>query len=413
MSAEDPTGTPDAEPAPPRGGQVIHARQARVLAREAFASAGLPAEAAEQVADALVITSLRGIDTHGLRLLPQYLTELTTGVARATASSIVVRDRGAGLLMDADGSLGVLAGLSAARLAAERAAEFGVAAVGVRNSNHFGAASVYTRQLARQGLVGIALTSAASRVAPYGGIEPLFGTNPISVAAGGGDEEFALDMATSQVCFGEVKQRRAEGHGLDGGWATDRQGRPTSDPEEAYALSPLGGYKGQGLAMAVTLLGAVLTGTAPDWRLAQVGAGGAGRSRGIGHLVLALDPAAFTGTEDFGAGLTDLLATVRTAAAATDGPVLAPGDPQRAHERYRETRGIPLDSRTAAVLAEQAERLGVPGPVPASGPVGGTVRVATAAPGPGACDGNAFSASTASAPSTASTASTASEEVSA
>ncbi|MFJ3880229.1 Ldh family oxidoreductase [Streptomyces sp. NPDC090077] len=368
MSAEDPTGTPDGAPAPPHGGHVIHARRARLLAREAFASAGLPAGAAEQVADALVTTSLRGVDTHGLRLLPQYLTELATGVARAQASPAVVRDRGAGLLLDADGSLGVLAGLSAARLAAERAAQFGVAAVGVRNSNHFGAASVYTRQLARQGLVGIALTSAASRVAPYGGIEPLFGTNPISVAAGGGDGEFALDMATSQVCFGEVKQRRAEGRGLDTGWATDRQGRPTPDPEEAYALSPLGGYKGQGLAMAVTLLGAVLTGTAPDWRLAQVGAGGAGRSRGIGHLVLALDPAAFAGTEEFGTGLADLLTTVRTSAAAADGPVLAPGDPQRAHERDREVRGIPLDTRTAAVLSELAERLGVPGPVPGSAP---------------------------------------------
>ncbi|MGW7578640.1 Ldh family oxidoreductase [Streptomyces sp. NPDC054765] len=362
MITEDPTGTPHAETAPPATGRTIHAPQARTLAREALTAAGLPAAQAEQVADALVTTSLRGIDTHGLRLLPQYLAELSTGVAKAAASPVVVQDRGAGLLLDADGSLGVLAGLSAARLAAERAARFGVAAVGVRNSNHFGAASVYTRTLARTGLVGIAVTSAASRVAPYGGVEPLFGTNPISVAAGSGDEEFALDMATSQVCFGEVKQRRAEGRGLDGGWATDRRGGPTAHPDEAYALSPLGGYKGQGLAMAVTLLGAVLTGTAPDWRLSQVGEGSAGESRGIGHLVLALDPAAFTGADSFAAGLTDLLTTVRTATAATDRPVVAPGDPQRAHEQHRETRGIPLDAGTAAALGELAARLGLPGP---------------------------------------------------
>ncbi|MFK4066837.1 Ldh family oxidoreductase [Streptomyces sp. NPDC029674] len=366
MTTEAPAGTPPAEPAPPATGRTIHPRQARELAREALIAADLSPEQADQVADALVTTSLRGIDTHGLRLLPQYLTELSTEVARAAAAPTVVRDRGAGLLLDADGSLGVLAGLRAARLAAERAARYGVAAVGVRNSNHFGAASVYTRTLARTDLVGIAVTSAASRVAPYGGVEPLFGTNPISVAAGGGDEEFALDMATSQVCFGEVKQRRAEGRGLDDGWATDSAGRPTTHPEEAYALSPLGGYKGQGLAMAVTLLGAVLTGTAPDWRLSQVGEGGAGASRGIGHLVLALDPAAFTGADSFATGLTDLLTTVRTATAATDRPVLAPGDPQRAHERHRETHGIPLDAGTACALDELAARLGLPGTEEAS-----------------------------------------------
>ncbi|MHA4851005.1 Ldh family oxidoreductase [Rhodococcus sp. MSC1_016] len=326
-------------------------QQARTLAARAFREAGVPAGNAEQVADALVDTSLRGIDTHGLRLLPQYLDELATGVAKATATPTVVSDRGAGLLLDADGALGVLAGLAAARLAAERAREFGVAAVGVRNSNHFGAASVYTRHLARHGLVGIAVTSAASRVAPFGGVEPLFGTDPISVAAGVGDDEFALDMATSQVCFGEVKQRRAEGRPLNSGWATDLCGRPTEVPDEAYALSPLGGYKGQGLAMAVTLLGAVLTGSPPDWRLAQVGDGTPGRSRGVGHFVLALDPGAFSGQTSFTAGLVDLLDTVRAATPATDAPVVAPGDPQRAHQRERSERGIPLDARTAEVLA--------------------------------------------------------------
>jgi ureidoglycolate dehydrogenase (NAD+) len=317
--------------------------------------AGVPAEDANQVADALVDTSLRGIDTHGLRLLPQYLDELATGVAKTEPDIRVVKDRGAGLLIDADGALGVLAGLAAARCAEQRARAYGVAAVAVRNSNHFGAASVYTRRLARHGLVGIAVTSAASRVAPYGGVEPLFGTNPISVAAGGQDygaDEFALDMATSQVCFGEVKHRRAQRRPLENGWVTDADGRPTTEPGEAYALSPLGGYKGHGLAMAVSLLGSVLTGTPLDWQLSQVGQGTPGQGRGVGHLLLALDPGAFAGQADFSAGLADLLGTVRAATPAVQSqPVLAPGDPQRAHERQRRLHGIPLDARTADLLS--------------------------------------------------------------
>jgi ureidoglycolate dehydrogenase (NAD+) len=342
---------------------VIGEHEARWLTRIALTEAGVPLGDADKVADALVDTSLRGIDTHGLRLLPQYLDELATGVANAAARIRVIRDRGAGLLIDADGALGVLAGLAAAGTAAERARQFGVAAVGVRNSNHFGAASVYTRRLARDGLVGIAVTSAASRVAPYGGSEPLFGTNPISVAAGSDGDEFALDMATSQVCFGEIKHRRAQLQPLDSGWVTDANGQPTTEPDEAYALSPLGGYKGQGLAMAVTLLGSVLTGAPPDWQLSQVGEGTPGQGRGVGHFLLALDPHAFIGQRDFSAGLTDLLGTVRAAPPANPSqPVLAAGDPQRAHERERRRDGIALDARAADVLTALAANHGLPGP---------------------------------------------------
>jgi LDH2 family malate/lactate/ureidoglycolate dehydrogenase len=347
---------------------LISEQAARTLTRIALAEAGVPASDATQVADALVDTSLRGIDTHGLRLLPQYLDELATGVANAEPDIQFVKDRGAGVMLDADGALGVLAGLTAARFAEQRARAYGVAAVGVRNSNHFGAASVYTRRLARHGLVGIAVTSAASRVAPYGGVEPLFGTNPISVAAGEdyGADEFALDMATRQVCFGEVKHRRAQWRPLDGGWATDADGRPTNDPDEAYALSPLGGYKGQGLAMLVTLLGSVLTGAPLDWQLSQVGEGTPGKARGVGHLVLALDPGAFAGQTDFTAGLTDMLQTVRAAIPAIPSqPVLVPGDPQRAHERERRQDGIALDARTADVLTALAAKHDLPGPTAA------------------------------------------------
>jgi LDH2 family malate/lactate/ureidoglycolate dehydrogenase len=345
---------------------VIGEHEARSLARIALTQAGLLAADAQKVADALVDTSLRGIDTHGLRLLPQYLDELATGVGNAAARIRVINDRGAGLLIDADGALGVLAGLAAARTAAERARQFGVAAVGVRNSNHFGAASVYTRRLARDGLVGVAVTSAASRVAPYGGVEPLFGTNPISVAAGVDADEFALDMATSQVCFGEVKHRQAQRRPLDSGWITDANGRPTTQPDEAYALSPLGGYKGQGLAMAVSLLGSVLTGAPLDWQLSQVGEGTPGQGRGVGHFLLALDPHAFAGQRDFSAGLADLLSTVRVATPANRSqPVLAPGDPQRSHEHERGQHGIPLDAKTADVLTALATNLGVAGPTAA------------------------------------------------
>jgi LDH2 family malate/lactate/ureidoglycolate dehydrogenase len=363
----------DALRSPSAAGQLIDADHAREIVTTALTGAGLGPKDARRVAGALTETSLRGIDTHGLRLVPQYLEELAAGIANPTPRVTVVSDRGAGLLLDADGALGVVSGLTAAEYALERARRHGIAAVGVRNSNHFGAASVYTRFLADRGLIGLAVTSAASRTAPFNGVEGLFGTNPISVAAGRGDGAFVLDMATSQVCFGEIKQCRAEGRPLEPGWATDATGTGTLDPLVAHALSPLGGYKGQGLAMTVSLLGAVLTGSPLDWDLSQVGHGEPGSSRRIGHLLLALDPAAFAGAEVVGTGLADLLGTVRTARPVAGQAVLAPGDPQRRHQTERTRTGIPLDPATAealaALAAAQGHRTAGPAKAAGAGPV--------------------------------------------
>lgn len=360
MTAAGPAASAAAGPAP----DVITASAAVALVHAALTAVGVPDSDAADVADALVETSLRGVDTHGLRLLPQYLDELARGVAVARPDVQVRRDHGAGVLIDAGGALGVVAGLTAARIAEQRARQHGVAAVGVTNSNHFGAAAVYSRWLAQRGLVGVVTTSAAPRVAPFGGVDPLFGTNPISVAAGSGADEFALDMATSQVCFGEIKQRQAQGLPLEPGWASGRAGEPVLDPDLAHGLAPLGGYKGQGLAMVATLLGAVLTGSPPDWQLSQIGHSPDGTGRRVGHLVICLDPAAFAGVDAFAAGLSDLTAAVRAAPAAAapeNGarrePVLVPGDPQRAHAEHRCRAGIPLDPATADALHRLAADL--------------------------------------------------------
>ncbi|MBX9361037.1 Ldh family oxidoreductase [Streptomyces massasporeus] len=366
--AQDTTAAANATVAASADTPLLPAATAAALAETALTRAGLSPDDARDVAQALTETSLRGIDTHGLRLLPQYLDELADAIATARPEIRTIRDTGAAVMLDAGGALGVVAGLTAARTAAERARTHGVAAVGVRNSNHFGAASVYSRHLAKEGLVGIVTTSAASRVAPFSGTEPLFGTNPLSFAAAAEDDEFALDMATSQVCFGEIKERRKHAMALDAGWATDTEGRPATDPEQAYALSPLGGYKGQGLAMVATLLGAVLTGSPADWELEHIGSSTPGRSRGIGHLVVCLDPAAFAGSAQFASGLSGMLDTTRGARPGADAgqPVQVPGDPQRRIAAERTHKGIPLDPHTARAFAALAAEHGVAWPgVPA------------------------------------------------
>ena len=149
--------------------------------RQALLRRGLSAEHAGCVADGLVGTSLRGIDTHGIRLLPTYLAELDGGRARADPELLWQGEKAVRRL-DAGGALGMVAGTVACREAVRLAGEHGVGAVSVANSNHFGAASVYTLDMARQGALGLAFTNGDALVAPFGGRHPLFGTNPLSLA---------------------------------------------------------------------------------------------------------------------------------------------------------------------------------------------------------------------------------------
>ncbi len=305
---------------------------------------------AADVAEVLVETSLLGVHTHGIRLLGSYLTELDRGVAVAEPELAVRKDSGSVMHLDAGDALGVVAGLRGVELAVERAKRFGVGVVGVQRSNHFGAAGCYARRIAASGLLGFVTTSAANRVAPFGGTEPLFGTNPIAIAYG---DEFCLDMATSQVCFGEIKERGRTGTPLEPGWAVDSNGLSTTDPALASALAPLGGYKGQGLAMAVTVLTAVLVGGPLDFEMPHIGTADEGRR--VAHLLIAVDPDALGGRDQAGQAMDRLIGAVRSNSPAdSDVPVLIPGDPQRAHRERQLREGIELDSATIELL----DRLG-------------------------------------------------------
>jgi LDH2 family malate/lactate/ureidoglycolate dehydrogenase len=333
------------------------------LVDRALSAYAVPRADRAAVADALTVTSLRGVATHGLRLLPQYLADLEARIANPRPVMRVVRETPAAALLDADNALGMVAGLRGARLAADKAATTGIGAVVVRESNHFGAASVYTRSMAAEGFIGWSMTSASARVSPYNGREPLLGTNPISVAAGSGHHEFVLDMATSQVCLGEVKERGRRDLPLDPGWAKDSAGRPAVRAQDVVALSPLGaGHKGQGLGMLVSLMTAALADAPLDWELEHIEDAAPGRGRRVAHFLLCLDPAVFAGRERFGDRLRDLVDGARQAPPAASVAVLSPGDPERERERANRRAGVPLDATTAGRLRELAERYGLEGP---------------------------------------------------
>lgn len=331
---------------------TVDIKWAQQASQLALINRGISPVEAEAIVGVLLETSLMGVETHGLRLLGTYLDEIDRRISKACPNYSIVKDTGPAVFVDADGALGVAAGLYASKIAVERARDFGIAAVGVRNSNHFGAAGAYSRYIAREGFIAVSTTSAASRVAPFGGRSPLFGTNPISVAFG---EDFCLDMATSQVCYSEIKERTRTRLPLEPGWAIDKQGRSIAEADSMHALCPLGGYKGQGLAMTVTLLTSILMGGPLDWEMEHMNTSTAGKSRGVCHFLLAINPDAFGGAQAAVAACESLITTVRTCPPSDqDQAVVVPGDPQRAHKARQLANGLELDDMTYAILKELA-----------------------------------------------------------
>lgn len=337
---------------------VAHARLA-AWAADCLQATGVPADDAQVVADALALTSLWGIDSHGVLRLTHYLDRLQRGSIRAVAPGRIADSGPCSANMDGEQGLGILHCRRAMAHAVELARANGVGVVGVRRSSHCGAVGLYTRQAADEGLVGLALTHANSIVVPHGGRSGYFGTNPVSVAfPRAADAPLCLDMATSQIAWNKVVNARVEGRALAPGLTVDADGRPNTDPDRARALVPLGGadygYKGYGLAMMIDLMCGALNGMAFGPRLTRMYED-LDRPQDLGHFVLALDPQRFAG------GAT-LAATVR---AMTDDVVRAgdtvqvPGDPELRAERERRVDGIPIDPHALADMKQWSARLGV------------------------------------------------------
>jgi len=317
---------------------------ARLMA-EALGRRGLSAEHAAYVVDGLLETSLRGVDTHGVRLFPTYLAELDGGRSQANPELRWSGERAARVL-DAGNALGLVAGRVAADEAVRIAREHGVGAVSVRDSNHFGAAGVYTLAMARQGVIGLAFTNSDALVAPHGGTRPVFGTNPISMAAqGAGDDLFCADFATSQVSYSKVKHHRAYGLPLEPGWVVDG---------EETVLQPLGGHKGQCLGMMVEILCALLAGMPLDAELSHLYAPPFDEPRRVAHLFIALDVAAFREPGAFREGLSHLLGEVRAEPAVAGARVVTPGDLEAETAARRRRQGIPLEEDDWSFFASLA-----------------------------------------------------------
>lgn len=312
--------------------------------------------------EALVDAELRGIKSHGLIHLRMYLAWTREGLINTRPKIQTVRDSGATVLLDGDFGLGQVLGLAAMDLAMTRAAEHGVGIVGVRNANSFGAAGYYPLRAARREMVGFSLQNTAPHIVPPGGVAPLVGNSPFSIAIPTGEVPILLDIACSSVARATLIMAAKRGERIPLGWAVDRLGNPTDDPNEALAggLLPFGGHKGYGLALVLGLLGSTLIGADFDEVLETMYFP---RPKGFGILMAAVSVVHLQPIEEFYQGVGKWIHRIRTAPVAKGVDRLYyPGERSHAIRAQRLREGVPLSPPVIEDLRNLALEFGIPFP---------------------------------------------------
>lgn len=335
--------------------------------RAVFVAAGANTATADAATRAMMHGTRHGVDSHGVRLLAHYITALNGGRINGAPDIKKVTSFGAIETLDADDAHGALATYTAMDNAIDLASKFGIGAVAIRNTSHFGPAGAYSIEAARKGYIGITFSNSDSFVRLHDGAMRFHGTNPISVGVPvSGDDPWLLDMATSSIPYNRVLLYRSLGQALPNATASDETGVDTTDANAADMLAPLGGefgFKGAALAGVAEIFSAVLTGMKLSFDIAPMGGPDFSKPRGMGAFVLAIKPEAFVDRQTFDSGMQRYLQVLRTSPTREDCKVMAPGDREWLVAAQREREGVTVDPATRQAFEELAEKYGLEMPL--------------------------------------------------
>ena len=348
--------------------KVLAARELTAYVATILIATGSSATEAQAVADNLVLANLSGHDSHGVGMVPRYVDAVLEGGLQPNAAVRVVLDTGTLLTLDGQRGYGQVVGEQAMQLGMARARQHGSCIMTLANAHHLGRIGHFAEMAVAQGLVSLHFVNVLSRpvVAPFGGGDGRYGTNPCCIGVPLGDREpFILDFATSRVAQGKMRVAHNEGRQVAPGHLIDAQGQPTTDPSVVVvpqpgglfgALLPFGEHKGYGMAIACELLGGALTGSG-TWQ----GQPGAADAKAVinGMLTILIDPARLGTQETFERKAMAFVAWLRQSPSATPGAgVRLAGEPERLARIAREESGIQLDDQTWAEIVAAGAKVG-------------------------------------------------------
>ncbi|OAA59795.1 Malate/L-lactate dehydrogenase [Niveomyces insectorum RCEF 264] len=333
---------------------------AAAFAEALLSKAGLSDEHAKLMANCLVQADARGVDTHGMARLQQYMARVSSGLVNATPDFKLAEKTPVAAHLDGDNGFGFLVATRAMAEAIRRADTYGIGIVTANHSNHFGMAATYVLQALDAGMLSIVCTNSAKQMPPFGGKQTLLGISPFAAGAPSGREvPYVLDMAPSVVAKGKIRKAARRGEAIPLGWAYDRDGRPTTDAEAALngLMAPIGGPKGAGLAILMDVLSGVLADAAFGGEVGDQYK--EARPQNVGHCFIAIKPDVFMSADAFRA--------VPPADGFTE--VLFPGEPEHRLNLQRRREGLPFADAEKAMFDELAAQYGVPAPAMSTTPL--------------------------------------------
>ncbi|PPQ34498.1 malate/lactate/ureidoglycolate dehydrogenase [Rhodopila globiformis] len=351
----------------------------RSFTADIFAAAGCDRPEAEQIAHYLLSANLTGHDSHGVIRTPRYILWLQEGKVRAGQTLTVVHETATQATLDGNYGFGQTIGPLAVDVGIAKAQQAGMAAIGLRNAGHVGRIGDWAERAAAAGLISIHFVNvqAGELVAPFGGVDRRFSTNPICIGVPTDKGPIILDFATSLVAEGKVLVASNGGKPVPPGALIEPSGKLSSDPRTLYgpidgtrvrdsangegALRTFGEHKGSGLAFMCELLAGCLTGGGTS---GPIPGGKRGRIAN-GMLSIYLSPGSF-GTARFSDAVHDYARYVKASRPAESGvEVLIPGEPEIRKRQERLRNGIPLQAETWAAICDTARSLGLSPPAAA------------------------------------------------
>jgi hydroxycarboxylate dehydrogenase B len=335
----------------------------KTLASIIFERAGWNTRDAKLAADHLVLANLSGHDSHGVGMIPRYMRAFRAGLLKQGQTLTTVMDSGALLTLDGGMGLGQVIGFDAMDIAIDRARQVGVVVLSLRNTHHLGRIGHWGEQAARAGFVAINYVNVIGRpplVAPWGGSQARFSTNPICIAIPRvANDPIVLDFATSRVAHGKTRVAWKRGVPVADGNLLDHDGKPTNNPavmwtEPFGALLPFGEHKGFGLGFICELLAGGLSGAGAipgrtNWDVID-----------NNMLSILIDPAKLAGGQSYEMETQRLIEWVySTPAAAGFDRVRIPGEPEREMRARRGAEGIPIDPISWKEIVDCAASFGI------------------------------------------------------
>lgn len=346
--------------ASPAANAVISEAGLGSLATDALVGLGLDRRDAADAARILVLGDLFGIHTHGVSRVQSYGERIDLGGIKARAQIRVERVAPTIVKVDGDNGVGPLVGMRALEAAMGMARESGVGIAFARASNHFGPVGPYSLIAAEAGFASIIGSNATTTIAPWGGSDARVGNSPVGFGVPNpGGAPIILDMAVSVVARAKIRNAMKRGESIPSTWATDRDGKPTTDPKAALDgfLLPIGGHKGYGLALIVDLFAGLLSGAAYLTHV-QSWSEHPELPQDLGHFFFLIDAGRLGPPQWLAERMHDFIAILHaTPPANPDAPVLVPGEIEMRNLERQRRDGIAIDPALRAALEAYAARI--------------------------------------------------------